>query len=174
VPCPTQGRNNHQLHYNQQPWLSSIMSRAGQYKLVPSTAHQSPRCYIFKPDSARGKVSPQTCIKLSSTGSEPISSKNSVIHAASSGRSHSQREGGTMGVLPSLHVLLANIENIIPRHIRPSQLLQRLDADASSQMLLRWSVLPALLLALQPLAAPSQVGPGPMWQVRMLMRSGDM
>lgn len=144
------------------------MSLAGQYKLVPSTAHQRSRSYIFRPDSVSGKASPLDTNIHRFTPLTPASSRNVVVHAASSGRSHSQGEGSTLGVLPSLHLLLPNIDSILAQHIRPKQLLRRLDADRVSQLLLKWSVLPALLLALQPLAAPSQIGPGHIWQVRAL------
>lgn len=162
------GNGDDDFSHNQLHGLSSTMSLAGKYRLVPSTAHPTPRGCISRPDSISGKSYPLKHNNHSLTLLSSASSRNVGLYAASSGRSHSQGEGSTLGLLPSLHLVLPNIENIINRQIRPKQLLKRLDADKASQLLLRWSVVPALLLALQPLAAPSQVGPGPMWQVRRL------
>lgn len=72
----------------------------------------------------------------------------------------------SLNVLRSLHVLLPLASRVVSPWLQPKQLTRRLDADRLTRVVLAWSILPALLLAVQPLAANNLAAGQPLaWQV---------
>jgi hypothetical protein len=89
--------------------------------------------------------------------------------AASLGSSSTGTEA-SLNVLRRLHVLLPLASRVVSPWLQPKQLTQRLDVNSLTRVMLAWSILPALLLALQPLAANSLAAAHPpAWQVSQPM-----
>jgi hypothetical protein len=80
---------------------------------------------------------------------------------------------GPEASLRGLHVLLPLANRVVSPWLQPKQLTRRLDADGLTRVVLAWSILPALLLAVQPFAANNLAAGQPLaWQVSQPMAVG--